>query len=358
MNSNINATKANKTRLNARKGLGKHMAYELNKVNSEENYEKNAKKSNNNKSVTSFLNLIQSNDKILQHKKNDLDELKKKNKNLKQALKTVATGSSNNNTISDFPETKVDTVYNNKFNSKKDKSIRKTVRSISKTTPADLIGRLQDQGDMFARKIEVEKRKIDDLQSKIDTLLAKSADQRKKMGGINAARENQMAVNKRLKVLENRLDQAMIKYNESLSKNKHLREEINESRRQRLVYDSVYKKLEDELATKKHRMAKIIAESNRAYEVRDKLLLQLNELKEKVDVEQSTFETEWAKLGNAISVETGGRDARKRELERRDAEEEQEKLRKKAVGEEQRLKSKVLSGAWKIAKEKAHLALR
>ena len=39
-------------------------------------------------------------------------------------------------------------------------------------------------------------------------------------------------------------------------------------------------------------------------------------------------------------------------------EEEQEKLRKKAVGEEQRLKSKVLSGAWKIAKEKAHLALR
>ena len=88
------------------------------------------------------------------------------------------------------------------------------------STPADIIARLQDQGDMFARKIEVEKRKIDDLQGKIDTLLAKSADQRKKMGGINAARENQIAVNKRLKVLENRLDQAMIKYNESLSKNK------------------------------------------------------------------------------------------------------------------------------------------
>ena len=48
------------------------------------------------------------------------------------------------------------------------------------STPADIIARLQDQGDMFARKIEVEKRKIDDLQGKIDTLLAKSADQRKK----------------------------------------------------------------------------------------------------------------------------------------------------------------------------------
>ena len=84
----------------------------------------------------------------------------------------------------------------------------------------------------------------------------------------------------------------------------------------------------------------------------------LNDLKKQVDEEQSAFESEWAKLGNAISVETGGRDARKRELDRRQAEEEQEKLRKKAAGEEQRLKRKVVSGAWKIAKEKAHLALR
>ena len=124
------------------------------------------------------------------------------------------------------------------------------------------------------------------------------------------------------------------------------------------MYDSVYKKLEEELATKKHRMAKIIADSNRAYEVRDRLLSKLNDLKKQVDEEQSAFESEWAKLGNAISVETGGRDARKRELDRRKAEEEQEMLRKKAAGEEQRLKRKVVSGAWKIAKEKAHLALR
>ena len=299
-----------------------------------------------------FLGMIQSNDDVLQLKRNDLDELKKKNKNLKNALKTVPATNNKGSAGTDFPETKEDS----KSGSAKKKS-RKAAMSPS-STPADIIARLQDQGDMFARKIEVEKRKIDDLQGKIDTLLAKSADQRKKMGGINAARENQIAVNKRLKVLENRLDQAMIKYNESLSKNKRLREEINESRRQRLVYDSVYKKLEEELATKKHRMAKIIADSNRAYEVRDILLSKLNDLKKQVDEEQSAFESEWAKLGNAISVETGGRDARKRELDRRQAEEEQEKLRKKAAGEEQRLKRKVVSGAWKIAKEKAHLALR
>ena len=341
------AAQPNQNRITDGKGLGSNMEYEIAKASGQHrNSSSGASK------FADFLGVIQSNDEMLQLKRNDLDELKKKNKNLKNALKTVPVTNSKGSAGTDFPETKEDS----KSGSAKKKS-RKAAMSPS-STPADIIARLQDQGDMFARKIEVEKRKIDDLQGKIDTLLAKSADQRKKMGGINAARENQIAVNKRLKVLENRLDQAMIKYNESLSKNKRLREEINESRRQRLVYDSVYKKLEEELATKKHRMAKIIADSNRAYEVRDILLSKLNDLKKQVDEEQSAFESEWAKLGNAISVETGGRDARKRELDRRQAEEEQEKLRKKAAGEEQRLKRKVVSGAWKIAKEKAHLALR
>ena len=123
------------------------------------------------------------------------------------------------------------------------------------------------------------------------------------------------------------------------------------------MYDSVYKKLEEKLATKKHRMAKIIADSNRAYEVRDRLLSKLNDLKKQVDEEQSAFESEWAKLGNAISVETGGRDARKRGWivgrPRRSRRCYAKSCRRRTTLEE-----KVVSGAWKIAKEKAHLALR
>ena len=224
------ATQPNQNRITDGKGLGSNMEYEIAKASGQHrNSSSGASK------FADFLGVIQSNDEMLQLKRNDLDELKKKNKNLKNALKTVPVTNSKGSAGTDFPETKEDS----KSGSAKKKS-RKAAMSPS-STPADIIARLQDQGDMFARKIEVEKRKIDDLQGKIDTLLAKSADQRKKMGGINAARENQIAVNKRLKVLENRLDQAMIKYNESLSKNKSLREEINESRRQRLVYDSVYK---------------------------------------------------------------------------------------------------------------------
>ena len=289
--------------------------------------------------MESALVMFKVNDGELQSKKDDLEVLKKKNQNLKQSLRT----------------SQASTTGGKRPHPPAHRSGKK--RTSPSRKPADIITKLQDQGDMFTRKIEEEKRKIDDLQGKIDTLVSKSREQRKKMGGINAARENQIQVNKRLKVLENRLDQSMIKYNESVSKNKALREDINESRRQRLVYDGVYKKLEQELAEKKHKMAKIIADSNEAYETRDKLLLELDELKKVVDTEQQSFETEWARLGNAITLETGGRDARKRELDRQHAEEEEEKLRKEAVGEETRLRRKVLGGAWKIAKEKAHLQL-
>lgn len=289
--------------------------------------------------INSVLAALKINDGRLQDKKNDLNDLKKRNQDLTQALNTTAPKTGSN------------------AKTKKEKSAGTKTSSKSRQKPFDLITKLQDQGDMFTRKIEVEKRKIDDLQEKIDTLLAKSAEQRKKKGGVNAARENQVALNKKLKVLENKLDQSMIKYNESLSRNKSLREEINESRRQRMVYDTVYKKLEQELAEKKRKMAKIIADSNEAYEIRDSLLQELDELKGVMTNEQKTFETEWARLGNAISLETGGRDARKRELDRQKAQEEQETLRKAAVGEEQRLRRKVMSGAWKIAKEKAHMAL-
>ena len=69
-------------------------------------------------------------------------------------------------------------------------------------------------------------------------------DQRQKMGGINASRENNQAIAKQIQILENRLDKALKRYNEALANNKRLRENIDNLRRERLVFDQIYKKLE------------------------------------------------------------------------------------------------------------------
>lgn len=45
--------------------------------------------------------------------------------------------------------------------------------------------------------------------------------------------------------------QSMVKFNESLAQNKTLRERIDALRRERVVFDSIYKKLEKDLQDKK-----------------------------------------------------------------------------------------------------------
>ena len=54
-------------------------------------------------------------------------------------------------------------------------------------------------------------------------------------GGVNAAKENSLQVMKQVKVLENKLDKALVQFNEALSSNKVLREEIDNLRRERVA---------------------------------------------------------------------------------------------------------------------------
>ena len=56
-----------------------------------------------------------------------------------------------------------------------------------------------------------------------------------------------------------------------MTHNKNLRETIENLRRERGVFDGIYKKLEEELGEKKHDMAAIIDLYNEAYEKRDEV---------------------------------------------------------------------------------------
>merc|ERR1712098_824897 len=106
-----------------------------------------------------------------------------------------------------------------------------------------------------------------------------------KRGGVNAAKENQEAINKQIRVLENRLDKNLQKFNDSIAHNKTLRESIDSLRRERVVFDSIYKKLEQELQQRKKEMANIIEQANAAYEARDQAQQQMSALKQQADKE-------------------------------------------------------------------------
>ena len=90
-----------------------------------------------------------------------------------------------------------------------------------------------------------------------------------------------------MKVLEQRLEKANLKFNDAVSANKTLREQIDALRRERVIFENVYKRLEKELLSKRQDMANIIEIANTAYEERDKAQERLSLLMRRAEIERA-----------------------------------------------------------------------
>ena len=98
--------------------------------------------------------------------------------------------------------------------------------------------------ERYKHSIENERSTISNIETQMTILKEKIWNQRKQMGGKNAASDNRRTVEKQVRILENRLDQALVKFNKSLANNRRLREEIDNLRGERVAFESVYKKVE------------------------------------------------------------------------------------------------------------------
>mmetsp|Transcript_132550 Transcript_132550/g.424175 ORF Transcript_132550/g.424175 Transcript_132550/m.424175 type:complete len:539 (-) Transcript_132550:68-1684(-) len=165
------------------------------------------------------------------------------------------------------------------------------------------IGKLNDQRDTLLQRLEGETEASGSLQGKLDStsknIFSIRGDMAKN-GGINASLDNAKAVAKQIRVIENRLDKALQNFNQAIAANRTLREQIDTLRRERVVFDDIYRKLENELQQKKKEMANIIEQANAAYEARDQAQAQMAALKQQADREHVEFEREWKDLGKLI----------------------------------------------------------
>jgi coiled-coil domain-containing protein 63/114 len=165
--------------------------------------------------------------------------------------------------------------------------------------------RLQEQSSTYLRRIEEERRQIEDLDSEIASYQEKILDQKARMGGINASWQNNQMIQKQIRVLENRLDKCLLKFNDTLAQNKSLRLRIDEYRRERVVFDGIYKKLERELHEKKKEMSAIIEDSKNAFQARDKAQSEMVALQQHAEKERNEFESEFNELGEMIKQQQG-----------------------------------------------------
>lgn len=92
----------------------------------------------------------------------------------------------------------------------------------------------------------------------------------------------------------------MQRYNEAVAHNRSLRNSIDDLRRERLVFEGIYKKLEKELGEKKKELSNITEVAEKAAEARDTATAELARLKTQAEREQAAFEAEWRELGRMI----------------------------------------------------------
>ncbi|KAJ3007997.1 Coiled-coil domain-containing protein 63 [Thoreauomyces humboldtii] len=159
---------------------------------------------------------------------------------------------------------------------------------------------LTEQADLYTRKIRAILADIAELDNAIALRDCDIDQQRADLGGVNAAYENSEAIGKQIKVLENRLDKALVKFNKSLAVNKRMRAVIDNLRRERMVFDNIYRKFERELAEQKKQMADIIEASNSAYEARDEAQARMIALREKADKEHQAYIQEIKELDRSL----------------------------------------------------------
>merc|ERR1719235_343069 len=160
-----------------------------------------------------------------------------------------------------------------------------------------------------------------------------------------------MAIAKQIRILEDRLNAGLQKFNIAIAANKKLRDEIDTLRRERAVFDDIYRKLEIELQQKKKEMANIIEQANAAYEARDQAQAQMATLKQQADKEHQEFEKEWKELGRLIENDKKMKEFMRQKERARAVEEKQGREAEEVA----RANKKVNKTAWSVAKDKANV---
>lgn len=149
-------------------------------------------------------------------------------------------------------------------------------------------------------KVHHEQENLQSLKQELKDTQARVREARRHMGGVNVTKEGHEMIHRQVSVLENRLDQSLVRFNEVLRQNKELREQIDTLRGERDVFESIYQKLEAELQEKKKEMAFIIEVSNIAYEERDNNAQVLNNLKTFAAEEMNSFAETFKELDELL----------------------------------------------------------
>eukprot|EP00796_Vickermania_ingenoplastis_P002099 gene2099-1278_t len=165
---------------------------------------------------------------------------------------------------------------------------------------ADKLAVLQGEVDALERRYQFEKIRKNDLVKRFQLARIDLLHSRKMKGGVNVEKEHADAVSRQVTILEGRLDQALCKFNDALSYNKELRDQIDIIRGERRVFQRVHKKLDEDLRAKKRIMAERLEQSNKDMDERDEYLRLVEQFKQQIAEQEAEYRDQVRQLDVAM----------------------------------------------------------
>ncbi|XP_014665796.1 PREDICTED: coiled-coil domain-containing protein 63-like [Priapulus caudatus] len=162
------------------------------------------------------------------------------------------------------------------------------------------LGSLLKDHDGYREAINAEKQVITEHDQQCRVMERKIAEQLKAMGGVDSHQGKHMVTQKRVRVLENRLDTATLNFNKMLTQNAELRAKIDHLLSERSHFDGMYKRLTRSLADGKKRLCEIVEQATQAYDQRDEGQSKMTALKERSEKDQTAYNVEMKELNRIL----------------------------------------------------------
>lgn len=118
-------------------------------------------------------------------------------------------------------------------------------------------------------------KRIDDKVQKLQREIIESKRKQSATAGSGSNQDRTSQLGKQVKIIENRLDKANKRYSAAMAQNKTIREKIDNLRRERVVFEQVYVKLEKDLGVKRKDLSRMIETVDKINEDRDQAVAQI-----------------------------------------------------------------------------------
>ncbi|KAK3536339.1 hypothetical protein QTP86_006369 [Hemibagrus guttatus] len=163
---------------------------------------------------------------------------------------------------------------------------------------------LLNRRDELDEQLERERLSQAELEREIQYIQKKLEELRKgDVGTFHRQKSQVLHIQKATRTLENKLDRALIRFNQQLAKNSQLREELETLRVERVRFQQLHHKLDKELQEIRREIGDVISMSTAAYDARVEAQTKMTMMKEKAVKDLAQYNAEMKELERLIAHE-------------------------------------------------------